>query len=244
MTQDATGVRLWLLYDDIGRKVADVDSTGTLTEYSYDKNDRLTRSIVYATAVNTSTLVDASGNPTNVLLATIRPTANAGDQKSWRAYDTAGRLVKTVDAVGAVTERFYDGASALSQDHRLRQPDLDRQPDRHPDPGLDRPDRQRRGRPDHPHLLRQRRPLVGSLDGEGYLSENQYDAAGRLSVALRYATVTATAQQATGTLAQLRPATSATTRRTSSSTTPRVRSPASSTPRATSPRRSTTSTPT
>ena len=37
MTQDPTGVRQWMVYDDVGRKVADVDATGRLTEYAYDK---------------------------------------------------------------------------------------------------------------------------------------------------------------------------------------------------------------
>ena len=43
--------------------------------------------------------------------------------------------------------------------------------------------------------------LEPTLDAEGYLSENQYDAAGRLSVALRYATLTATATRMKGTMA-------------------------------------------
>ena len=37
MTQDPTGVRQWTVYDDIGRKTADVDATGRLTEYAYEQ---------------------------------------------------------------------------------------------------------------------------------------------------------------------------------------------------------------
>src|SRR5262249_40605699 len=38
MTQDPTGVRHWSLYDEAGRKTADIDATGALTEYVYNAN--------------------------------------------------------------------------------------------------------------------------------------------------------------------------------------------------------------
>lgn len=46
---------------------------------------------------------------------------------------------------------------------------------------------------------------VGQLDAAGYLTETQYDRAGRVVVQTRYATVSPAAQWASGTLAQLRP---------------------------------------
>jgi hypothetical protein len=49
------------------------------------------------------------GNPTSVTLAFIRPAASAQDRATWNAYDAAGRLVKSVDAAGFVTQNFYDG---------------------------------------------------------------------------------------------------------------------------------------
>jgi YD repeat-containing protein len=93
MSQDPTGVRNWMLYDEAGRKVADIDGNGSLTEYLYNKNNQLTQTIAYATAVNVASLVDAAGKPTNPTLASIR-VANAADRKSWNAYDNTRRLAR------------------------------------------------------------------------------------------------------------------------------------------------------
>jgi len=49
--------------------------------------------------------------------------------------------------------------------------------------------------------------LLGKLDGAGYLTETVYDAAGRATQTIAYATATTSSQRASGTLAQLRPAT-------------------------------------
>ena len=203
MTQDPTGVRRWMLYDDDGRKVADVDATGTLTEYAYNKSDRLTSTVVYATAVDTGLLVDAAGHPTNVSLASIRPAASADDQKAWRAYDAAGRLAKTVDAGGAVVELAYDGASRVVETTAyatvIATGALGNAPAAASiTPAPSAADRVSRNFYDNDG------DLVGTLDAEGYLSENQYDASGHLLEATRYATATSVALQATGTLAQLR----------------------------------------
>ncbi len=209
MSEGPTGARAWKLYDESGRLVADIDATGALTEYGYDASDRLTRSLTYATAVSTAALVDASGNPVNVTLAAIRPATSAKDVASWRAYDSAGRLAKAVDAAGAVTEFTYDGASrliatvarastlgaaalaALGAQPALAAiaPAADAVNDRATRRFFDGDGR-----------------LLATLDAEGYLAENRYDAAGRLVATLRYATVTAAAQRANGTLAALRPA--------------------------------------
>ena len=51
MTEDATGVRTWLLYDAAGRRNGEVDGTGSLTEYVYDRNGQVTQTIRYATPV-------------------------------------------------------------------------------------------------------------------------------------------------------------------------------------------------
>lgn len=209
MTQDPTGVRRWRLYDDAGRQVADIDATGTLTEYSYDRNDRLTRSLTYATAIATGGLVDASGNPTATTLASVRPAANAGDQKNWRIYDPAGRLVKTVDASGAVVETQYDGASravrTIAYANRVAVTGFGAAPtSANASPAANAAaDRVTRSFFDGAGRL------LGVLDAEGYLSENVYDAAGRLVSAARYATATAAAARASGSLADLRPAASA-----------------------------------
>ena len=116
-TVDPTGISTHLLYDEAGREIAAIDGDGGLTEYRYDANSNVTKTIRYAapvSAANLALLVDAQGKPTNVALAAIRPAAGSSDQVSFAAYDAANRLVKTVDEAGFVTQNFYDGAGRLT----------------------------------------------------------------------------------------------------------------------------------
>lgn len=209
MTQDPTGVRAWMLYDDAGRKTADIDGNGSLTEYVYDANNHVTQSIAYAAAVNVASLVDGAGQPLNPALASVRPATGASDIKSWRIYDSAGRLVKTVDGQGAVAEMKYDGANRLVSVTRYANLVSTAALGAAPASGSVVPtpnagaDRVQRSFYDDDGLLR------ASLDAEGYLTEFKYDSAGRLVGRTAYATATAQAQRASGTLAQLLPATDA-----------------------------------
>ncbi len=119
MTTDPTGVRRWMLYDAAGRKVADIDGTGALTEYVYNGNGQLTQTIGYATPVDISTLVDANGLPkaastiNPLTLASVRPQSTANDHKSWNVYDSGERLVWQIDTQGYVTQTDYDSASRV-----------------------------------------------------------------------------------------------------------------------------------
>lgn len=56
MTRHANGVASWNLYDAAGRKVGEIDGNGSLTETVYDRNDRVTKTIRYANAVDTALL--------------------------------------------------------------------------------------------------------------------------------------------------------------------------------------------
>ena len=57
MTVDPTGRRQYMMYDSVGRKVADIDADGSVTEYRYDGNDNLTSTTLYATKLR------AAGSP-------------------------------------------------------------------------------------------------------------------------------------------------------------------------------------
>ncbi|WP_316682838.1 hypothetical protein, partial [Ralstonia flaminis] len=208
MTQDPTGVRHWSLYDEAGRKSADIDSNGTLTEYAYDRENRLLQTIVYATSVPINQLIDTQGRPTNPTLESMRPALSAQDSKAWRIYDRAGRLIKSVDGAGAVTETKYDGVGRVIAVIRYAIP-LDTAPlGADPqDPGVmptaSAADRVLRNFYDADGLLR------ATLDGEGYLSELRYNAAGQLVDRVTYATPTTASLRATGTFDQLLPAANA-----------------------------------
>ncbi|AYM96375.1 LysM peptidoglycan-binding domain-containing protein [Acidovorax sp. 1608163] len=207
MTQGPTGERNWTLLDEAGRKVADIDPTGTLTEYVYNKQGLLTRTIRYAAAVNTATLVNASGQPSNPTLDSIRPATNAADRSEWRAYDDSGRLLKTVDALGSVAEYTYDGKSQLlsirQYANRVAVASLGNTPTAASiaPAANNATDRLTRNFYDADGLLQ------GSLDAEGYLTEHRYTSAGLRYITVRYSTGVATASLGGTTLASLRPAT-------------------------------------
>jgi YD repeat-containing protein len=204
-TRDATGVRTWLLYDSAGRKTADIDGNGSLTEYRYNASGLLTQTIQYATPVNTGAIADSLQNPLNPAVDAVRPSSSAADRSNWRAYDSAGRLAKTVDGGGAVAEYTYDGASRLIATRHYATILANRTGlGSNPAPGdisvaASAGDRVSRSFYDNDGLLR------ATLDGEGYLTEFHYDAAARPTGKTAYATATEVTLRAGGTLAQLRP---------------------------------------
>jgi YD repeat-containing protein len=207
MATDPTGVKTWSLYDEAGRKAADIDGTGSMTEYRYNKNGLVTMTIARAGAVDTALLVDANGGPANPSVAAVRPVVSEADSKSWRAYDAANRVVKSVAPGGALTEYVYDGAGRLIQTTQyatLLAPlgSLASSPEpadlvvtASVDDRIERLFYSNDGR------------LAGRLDAKGYLTTYQYDWGGRQTGQARYATVTSAALRATGTLLELTPGT-------------------------------------
>jgi len=202
MTEDPTGMKVRYLWDEAGRKIADIDADGSVIEYVYDQRDLLVQTIAYAQRLDPT-------QPPSGELADIRPAeTHSGNRKTWYVYDDAGRLVKTVDAKGAVTQTTYDEASRIVKVHRYNATvdtsafgamlaSEDVAPDA--DDGVNGLDRISRNLYDADGLLR------GTLDAEGYLTELIYDGAGRLVQRKRYATATVPDQRAAGTLDQLRP---------------------------------------
>lgn len=211
MTQDPTGIRTWSLYDEAGRKTADVDGNGTMNEYSYDRAGQLVRTMAWGTAVNTALLVDAAGLPIlSATAATVRPAESAADGAIWRQYDGANRLVRVAEHRGtmaraAVTETRYDGASRIVEvvryantvptDGSAGSVALGAVPL----PAASTQDRSSRNFHDADGRL------AGTLDAEGYLTTFRYTATGELAERTAYTTQTNATLRATGTLAQLTP---------------------------------------
>ncbi|MCA3174483.1 MAG: RHS repeat protein, partial [Burkholderiales bacterium] len=237
MSTDPTGVRSYVLYDDVGRKVADIEADGSLTEYFYNANHQLVSRRRYAQALPASDLaklVDAQGRPTNVTLTDSTSGVAASDpaylirpdnyysattaptdviwrvyyHRTWNLYDRAGRLAKTVDEQGFVTEMQYDGASRLvgtvryatalsaAQQALISADTLPSDAAVSVTPNAAQ-DRRTREFYDADGLLR------GSLDAEGYVVEYRYNAAGQRISTLAYADLTQEAQRANGGLQTL-----------------------------------------
>ncbi|PKB13885.1 LysM peptidoglycan-binding domain-containing protein [Janthinobacterium sp. 64] len=210
MTTGPTGQRTYVLYDEAGRKVADITAGGTLTQYQYDANNQLIRTVRYAQAVssaNLARLVAADGTPLAATLAQagVLPPVSAKDQGEWRLYDAAGRLVRTVGATGAVTEYVYDGVSKLVQ--TIARSTLLNIAAFAANPVVSNAvvaaaadDRITWRTYDADGLLRY------EVDGERYMTEYRYDSAGRQVSTLRYANQVSATALANGSLAQATPA--------------------------------------
>ncbi|MES2349588.1 MAG: hypothetical protein V4641_18655, partial [Pseudomonadota bacterium] len=207
MSTDATGRKTYWLYDAGGRKIAQIEQNGALTEYKYNLNDQLVKTTRYATAVNTNLLVDAQGKPAAISLDTLRPAVNAADRSSWNGYDRLGNLNATVDANGYLTLYSYDGLRRLTQTTSrataLSATDIGKLDN---DGFLgtyvgvaDAADRTARTLYIGPRV-------AGELDALGFLTEYKYDNGGRLIDTIRYDTATLATSRAAGDMVALRPA--------------------------------------
>ena len=193
---DANGAVSYLLYDGLGRKVGQIDAELGLIEWLYNANGQVTRSQRYANRVDAAKL---QGDPAGWQIASLRPAPDdANDRFDYQLYNALGQLAQTIDASGAVTRCQYDNAGRLTATLRYatrlpaerlaRLPALSSQGELDPSDAANQPaadavnDRVSRQFYDRDGLL------VGSVDGEGYLTESRYDGAGHVAETIRYAT--------------------------------------------------------
>jgi YD repeat-containing protein len=200
------------IYDAAGRLVQTIDAQNYSTEYFYNANDQIVKTVSYTFSLSALDLVNAA-----TATAAIRPMQVPTDHHEFFVYDAVGRLVKSIDAVGAVIDYTYDGAGQLVKTERRANmlnstqlnslrlvAEIDLANTDHAgyvsvsaDTANDRVTRR---------LYTAGGLLAGELDGEGYLTEYRYDGAGRNIETIRYATQSNTAHWASGTLTNLRPA--------------------------------------
>nr|WP_298128476.1 putative Ig domain-containing protein [uncultured Pseudoxanthomonas sp.] len=192
-SEDAGGGRTYFFYDAKGRLEATVDATGAVSRTYYDGADRVVGTRQYASRLTTTSwLVSGQVVPTQVdSLGVVRD--DTTDRVTATTYDAAGRIATVTDgaassAARSISTYTYDGADRLLQ---VRTTD-----------SVNTAATARVQRYFYDEASRQ----IGTLDAAGYLTEVQYDRAGRVQVQTRYATVSPSAQWASGTLAQLRPA--------------------------------------
>jgi YD repeat-containing protein len=202
------GQRSYVFYDAAGRKTGLIDANGTLTEYIYNMADQLTQTISYSHPVHAKLL---QKDVLSLELAQLRPALDTvNDRYQYTLYDQKGRLVQRIEADGAVSVYRYNAMDQLQETieyaerltqmqlHSLASSKLEILPS---DIQIIETEHDRHSR----QLYDADGLLLASLDGEGYLTEQCYDAAGRLTKTIRYATATSEALRLTGTLAQLRP---------------------------------------
>lgn len=203
---DETGFNTYYVYDKQGRKVADINHAGHLTEYRYDKIGRVVANVSYIGAVSNKNLTKLSDPDHALEMDDIRPPDHIYDVRSWRVYDAAGRIIQEIDGAGGVERLIYDKAGRLIQTvsyfNKLTSTQLKRFRESPPNklvlPATNRKDMvvrifyDRAGR------------VIGRLDGEGYLSETVYDAAGQKIRETFFAQKTDAKLRASGTFNKLR----------------------------------------
>ncbi|NIJ36979.1 YD repeat-containing protein [Sphingopyxis panaciterrae] len=204
---DATGNNSFILYDNAGRKTADIAADGGVIEYRYDAAARLATTIAYATKLDATKMGDLATAGGIAETAGYRPGATASDIWSWSVYDAGGRLIESIDGTGGVAVFSYDGSDRLiktvSYFYKLTAGQLTTLKATPPTatllPVLDAArDAVSRSFYDADGQL------IGTLDGEGYLSEIVYDAAGQKIDAIAYVAKTSSSLWAAGTFAALR----------------------------------------
>lgn len=206
MATDATGHNRYTVYDRAGRKVADVDHYGLLTEIRYDANDRVVAEVTYTNYLSAAQLATLADPLASVDIASIRPTATTGDRWAWTVYDAEGRVLQTIDGTGRTVAQEYDASGRLVRSTAYYNaltatqiagfkatppttvvlPTTDGSRD-----AVSRNFYDKTGR------------MVGMLDGAGFLTRIDYDAGGRKVAETAFATATASANRASGTFATL-----------------------------------------
>ncbi|HEX7814109.1 putative Ig domain-containing protein, partial [Dyella sp.] len=105
---DPSGAVTYSFYDADGRVAGLVDALGAVTAYTYDADGRVIATTAYATAV------DITGWPGSLPATLPVPTASPDDRTTHTVYDSAGRVIATVDATGAVVTITYDGTGQVT----------------------------------------------------------------------------------------------------------------------------------
>ncbi|NRR29071.1 RHS repeat protein [Oxalobacteraceae bacterium] len=201
------GAATYYVYDAFGRVTGTVAPNGALTEYCYNAANQLTRTKQYATPVNPTPL-DNQGQPVTLTIALLRAAGGPEYRSNWSRYDTAGRLLDSVDAEGYLSHYDYDAASRpvrliryataidLGTLAGVDAPAAFTQPEASADDRVSRT------------LYNAAGEVLARLDAEGYLSRNIYNAGGQLVETIAYAGLTLADARASGDLAALLPAAS------------------------------------
>ena len=113
LQNDAKDETTYRIYDRDGRVVMVVDGTGATTEVHFDSAGRKTSERRYAQPATLDVALRAAlkaGTATADAVRSLISPNSAKDQQVRYVYDAAGQLLFMLDAIGAVTRTWYDGA--------------------------------------------------------------------------------------------------------------------------------------
>ncbi|WP_160153352.1 putative Ig domain-containing protein [Microbulbifer sp. ALW1] len=174
---DAAGARSYQFYNALGQVVYSVDASGGVTEFKYNDQNQLEERIVFTNTVDAATWFDEGAQQYFITTAdfegNFKPTTDGLDRSVSFTYLDNGLLQTETAGVGdnpVVTTYHYDGAGQLLRTETSAD-------------GVGT-DGNRESRFFYDSVGRQ----LGTVDAEGYLIQNRYNAAGQLVQQIRYAT--------------------------------------------------------
>ncbi len=117
MTATARDTHLRYFYDTLGRLEYLVDGTLAVTEYRYDNLNRVVATFQYADSI-----AAPSGSWSTAYVAgqitALNLIGNSQTRQGWSIYDSAGRVIETIDSTGAAVSFTYNGENQLTGSRR------------------------------------------------------------------------------------------------------------------------------
>lgn len=190
------------VYDGAGRLVYVIDAVGAVSKQVHDGASRVTSIIQFALPVTIASSVNALSVEDVALLVNEADTNN---RVSRNFYDVDGNLRGTLDAEGYLVESFYDTAGRITKRIAYATPTPTEPAGIRANGTLDqlRPAADTTITPLSPeqdivelYFYDGQDRRIGILDGEGYLTDFQYDASGNVIQKTRYDTKLTYAGQA------------------------------------------------
>ncbi|MEM9103405.1 MAG: DUF6531 domain-containing protein, partial [Pseudomonadota bacterium] len=164
MTLAADNSQNYIVYDAADRMTALIDAEGSVTGYEYNAEGQKTAEIFYSNLVDTRTWFSQG-----VVSVNLTKTHLIEDHRNTYDYDAGGRLSKTINAYGLESLFVYDSSDNLVKVTRR--------------PSNAEADDERITR----YYYDQDGLQIGEMNAEGFLTENQYNAAGQLIQVTQYA---------------------------------------------------------
>lgn len=173
------------VYDADGRLIYTISPSGLVNKNIYDSNNNVIQTIAYSESIAAADYASIA----QVEAALVLAADSAAEQQAWSVYDANGLALFNIDSLGYVTANTYDGNGNLLRSVQYAQAidtavlndtidnrsQLESLLAAHPDNRVTRFTYDAASR------------LVYTLDAAGYISENRYDAAGRVEAVINYA---------------------------------------------------------